>query len=196
MFSLAVFSTRNGMIGFGTKIRHRGGTPEIDSSGRGAGSAIGVHRICKSNVFAWRIFDFFGDVRSQMAVFEKTTGLRNHVGKKMSIFYYVFPRLSSRPTVSPRRDDSRCHQVPVFPDQNWRHAPRSHPKAPLPTPRGPLIASSVWGIKDERVLTCTIVQKCVCMCIGHGLFAMYSESYSRVIPQCMLHQYVVWHPHF
>ena len=62
---------RNGMIGFGSKIRHRGGTPKINSSGRGAGSAIGVLGICKTSAFALRVFDFFGDVRSQMAVFEK-----------------------------------------------------------------------------------------------------------------------------
>ena len=62
---------RNGMIGFGSKIRHRGGTRKINGSGRGAGSAIGVHRICKSSVFAWRFLDFFGDVRNGMTVFEK-----------------------------------------------------------------------------------------------------------------------------
>ena len=50
---------RNGMIGFGSKIRHRGGTRKINGSGRGAGSAIGVHRICKSSVFAWRFFRLF-----------------------------------------------------------------------------------------------------------------------------------------
>ena len=63
---------RNGMIGFWSKIRHRGGTRKINGSGRGAGSAIGVHRICKSNVFAWRFFDFFGDVRNGMIGFWKT----------------------------------------------------------------------------------------------------------------------------
>ena len=61
---------RNGMIGFGTKNWHRGGTQEINSSGRGAGSAIGVLRICKSCVFAWSLFDLWGDVRSQMVVFD------------------------------------------------------------------------------------------------------------------------------
>ena len=45
-------------------------------------------------------FDFFGDVRSQMAVFEKPTGLKSHVGKQMLIFYCVFPRLSSRGPLS------------------------------------------------------------------------------------------------
>ena len=63
---------RNGMIGFGSKIRHRGGTRKINGSGRGAGSAIGVHRIYKSNVFAWRFSDFFGDVRNGMIGFWKT----------------------------------------------------------------------------------------------------------------------------
>ena len=48
--------------------------------------------------------------------------LRSHPGRKRSIFYCVFPRLSSRPTVSPRRDDSRCHQVPIFIDQSRRNA--------------------------------------------------------------------------
>ena len=48
--------------------------------------------------------------------------LRRRPGGKMLFLHCVFPRLSSRPTVSPRRDDSRCHQVPIFIDQSRQNA--------------------------------------------------------------------------
>ena len=49
------------------------------------------------------------------------TGLRRQMEQKKSILYCKYWCLSSRTPVSRRRDDSRCHQVPVFPDQNGAH---------------------------------------------------------------------------
>ena len=80
-----------------------------------------------------------------MAAFEKTTGLRSHVGKKIMIFYCKYA-WKKWPTVSRRRDESKCHQVCIFIDQSERRCPRKPFKAPLPRPLEPLIASSVWGI--------------------------------------------------
>ena len=57
------------------------------------------------------------------------TGLRSHHDQKMLIFYTKYWCLSSRPLVSCRRYESKCHQVLFFPDQNERRVPR-----------GPLIA--------------------------------------------------------
>ena len=48
---------------------HRGGTEKIEKSAGRAASAIGVLRIFKSSVFAWRFFDFLGDVRNGMIDF-------------------------------------------------------------------------------------------------------------------------------
>ena len=46
------------------------------------------------------------------------TGLRRQMEQKKSMLYCKYWCLSSRTPVSRRRDDSRCHQVPIFPDQN------------------------------------------------------------------------------
>ena len=39
----------------------------------------------------------------------------SHLDQKMLIFYFKYWCLSSRPAVSCRRDESKCHQVLVFP---------------------------------------------------------------------------------
>ena len=80
------------MIGVGTKIRHRGGTPEINSSGRGAASAIGVFDYCQSVVFACRFFDFCGDVRNGMIGFEGTNWPqeRSRPKKRAGVTKYAF----------------------------------------------------------------------------------------------------------
>ena len=49
---------------------HRGGTEKIEKSAGRAASAIGVLRIFKSNVFAWRFFDFFKTAPNETPSFE------------------------------------------------------------------------------------------------------------------------------
>ena len=81
--------------------------------------------------------------------------LRSHPGRKMLIFHCVFPRLSSRPTVSPRRDDSRCHQVPIFPDQNdFRH----------------------FGVRSPTPFTKTVRTPLCKLCLGNKRKAPYDSS--------------------
>ena len=57
------------IIGFSKENWHRGGTEKIEKSAGRAASAIGVLRIFKSGVFAWRFFDFFGTATNEMQVF-------------------------------------------------------------------------------------------------------------------------------
>ena len=57
------------IIGFSKENWHRGGTEKIEKSAGRAASAIGVLRIFKSGVFAWRFFDFFGIATNEMQVF-------------------------------------------------------------------------------------------------------------------------------
>ena len=57
------------IIGFSKENWHRGGTGKIEKSAGRAASAIGVLRIFKSGVFAWRFFDFFGTATNEMQVF-------------------------------------------------------------------------------------------------------------------------------
>ena len=57
------------IIGFSKENWHRGGTEKIEKSAGRAASAIGVLRILKSCVFAWRFFDFFGTATNEMQVF-------------------------------------------------------------------------------------------------------------------------------
>ena len=52
------------------------------------------------------------------------------------------------PVVSCRRDESKCHQVCIFPDQYERRPPSLIFQGPLPRPLEPLIASSVWGMTN------------------------------------------------
>ena len=73
------------------------------------------------------------------------TGLRSHLDQKMLIFYCKYWCLSSRPPVSCRQDESKCHQVVVFPDPHERRVPAPTSQGPFATPLEPLIASSVWG---------------------------------------------------
>ena len=47
----------------------------------------------------------------------------SHLDPKMLIFHCKYWCLSSRPAVSSRRDESKCHQVLFFPDQNERQVP-------------------------------------------------------------------------
>ena len=68
-----------------------------------------------------------------------------HLDQKMLIFYDKYWCLSSRPPVSCRRDESKCHQVCIFPDQDERRPPAHTFQGPLAIPLEPLIASSVWG---------------------------------------------------
>ena len=77
----------------------------------------------------------------------------SHLDQKNWMFNSKYWCLSSRPPVLCRRDESKCHQVLVFPNQNERVL-RSPLKAPLPRPLEPLIASSVWGIRQrQRLMT-------------------------------------------
>ena len=57
------------IICFSKENWHRGGTEKIEKSAGRAASAIGVLRIFKSGVFAWRFFDFFGTATNEMQVF-------------------------------------------------------------------------------------------------------------------------------
>ena len=57
------------IIGFSKENWHRGGTEKIEKSAGRAASAIGVLRIFKSSVFAWRFFDFFGTATNEIQVF-------------------------------------------------------------------------------------------------------------------------------
>ena len=50
---------------------YRGGAEKEEKSAARAASAIGVLRIFKSSVFAWRFFDFLGYVRSGMIGFKR-----------------------------------------------------------------------------------------------------------------------------
>ena len=68
----------------------------------------------------------------------------SHLDQQMLTFYHKYWCLSSRPPVSCRRDESKCHQVYIFPDQHERQ-PAVTSQGPLPTPLKPLVASSVWG---------------------------------------------------
>ena len=74
------------------------------------------------------------------------TGWRSHLDQQMLIFHSKYWCLSSRPPVSCRRDESKCHQVLVFPDQDERRLPARTFRGRLPNPLEPLIASSVWGM--------------------------------------------------
>ena len=58
------------------------------------------------------------------------TGLRSHLDSKMLIFYYKYWCLNSRPPVSCRRDESKCHQVCIFIDQSERRSRYLPFKAP------------------------------------------------------------------
>ena len=57
------------IICFSKEQWHRGGTGKIEKSAGRAASAIGVLRFFKSNVFAWRSFDFFGTATNEIQVF-------------------------------------------------------------------------------------------------------------------------------
>ena len=57
------------IIGFSKENWHRGGTEKIEKSAGRAASAIGVLRIFKSSVFAWRFFDFLGTATNGMQIF-------------------------------------------------------------------------------------------------------------------------------
>ena len=63
-------------IGEELRPKSRGGTGR--EKVRRAASAIGVLRIFKSSIFAWRFFDFFGDVRSEMQGFKS----ENDIGEE------------------------------------------------------------------------------------------------------------------
>ena len=58
------------IICFSKENGHRGGTEKIEKSAGRAASAIGVLRIFKSGVFAWRFFDFFRTAPNETPSFE------------------------------------------------------------------------------------------------------------------------------
>ena len=58
------------IISFSKENWHRGGTEKIEKSAGRAASAIGVLRIFKSGVFAWRFFDFFRTATNETPTFE------------------------------------------------------------------------------------------------------------------------------
>jgi hypothetical protein len=60
---------------------YRGGTEKEEKSAARAASAIGVLRIFKSSVFAWRFFDFLGYVRSGMIGFKRQNWRRGGTEK-------------------------------------------------------------------------------------------------------------------
>ena len=75
------------------------------------------------------------------------TGWRSHLDQQMLIFYCEYWCLSSRPLVSFRRDESKCHYVLVFSNQNERRVGTRTFQGPLARPVEPLIASSFWGTR-------------------------------------------------
>ena len=62
----------------------------------------------------------------------RPAGLRSHLDQKILIFYCKYWCLSSQPGVSSWRDESKCHQVLVFSDQNeWASCGNSPATASL-----------------------------------------------------------------
>ena len=59
------------IIRFSKENWHRGGTEKIEKSAGRAASAIGVLRICKSGVFAWRFSIFLGQPRTKCKFSER-----------------------------------------------------------------------------------------------------------------------------
>ena len=93
------------------------------------------HKI--SRTFEVQIWSFWiwndPSARPQTVIFQpqwhawRPAGLRSHLDQKMLIFYCKYWCLSSQPGVSSRRDESKCHQVLVFSDQNEWASCRNSP---------------------------------------------------------------------
>ena len=66
------------IISFSKENWHRGGTEKIEKSAGRAASAIGVLRIFKSCVFAWRFFRLFWDSHERNASFQN----ENDIGEE------------------------------------------------------------------------------------------------------------------
>ena len=70
------------IICFSKENWHRGGTEKIEKSAVRAASAIGVFRIFKSGVFAWRFFDFFRTAPNETPTFESENDIGEEAVRK------------------------------------------------------------------------------------------------------------------
>ena len=97
------------IIGFSKENWHRGGTEKIEKSAGRAASAIGVLRIFKSGVFAWRFFDFFRIALNETFTFERKWhrgGSRPGVGRTRPARKSILIRNRDREKREERRETS------------------------------------------------------------------------------------------